>query len=183
MKLILALIALFFAPLSAMANPLTVAMDQSTITFAGKHAGNDFTGTFEKWTADIDFDANDLPKSTATVTIDLASAKTGNGMYDGTLPSADWFDVSNHPTATFTSTAFEKTDTGFRATGDFTIKGVTKPLTFDFTVSGDAPIHMTAQFPIHRLDYGIGQNSDPNVEWVDDIITITLDVTASATAK
>ena len=61
MKFILALLALFFAPLSAMANPLTVAADQSTITFAGKHAGNDFTGTFEKWTADIDFNANDLP--------------------------------------------------------------------------------------------------------------------------
>lgn len=181
MKLILALVALvalFFAPLSAMANPLTIAADQSTITFAGKHAGNDFTGTFEKWTGGIDFNTDDLENSAAKITIDLASAKTGNGMYDGTLPTADWFDVTNHPTATFTSTAFEKTENGFRAAGDFTIKGVTKPLTFDFTVSGDAPIHMTAQFPIHRLDYGIGQNSDPTAEWVDDIIMIKLNVTA-----
>lgn len=70
--------------------------------------------------------------SEATVTVDMASITTGAPDRDAHLRSADFFDVENHPTMTFTSTSF----TGDTLTGNLTIKDVTKPVTFDVEFNG-----------------------------------------------
>lgn len=168
------------APVSAA--EYTINYDESSVSFSGGHAGNEFKGVFETWEGQIDFNPEDLENSTVTATFDLSTARTGNKMYDGTLPKSDWFNVEETPTGTFTSTAFELNEDGtYKVTGDLTLRDTTEPVEFNFTLSdlSQAPVTMTASFPIDRLAYDIGRKSDAEAEWVSQDITMTLNVVAS----
>jgi polyisoprenoid-binding protein YceI len=146
--------------------------EESAITFSGTHAGNEFEGQFEDWTATVSFDEENLDQSTAIITIDTESAKTGNPMYDGTLPTKDWFDVKTYPTIKFTANQFEKTLLGFTVTGDLDVKGKTRQTSFEFDLQGISPKTVTATFPINRISYDIGTQSDPSAEWVSENIDV-----------
>jgi polyisoprenoid-binding protein YceI len=151
----------------------------STISFTGKHAGQEFSGVFQEWDATINFDPKNLSDSKVSVVFKMDSIKTGNPMYDGTLPTADWFDVQKFPTAEFKSHHFSKTDSGFHVQGDLTIRGITKSIGFDFTLSGKTPTILNAKFPINRLHFDIGRGSDEKSEWVSEVIGITAKIIAS----
>ncbi|MEM7617141.1 MAG: YceI family protein [Pseudomonadota bacterium] len=156
---------------------------KSKINFSATHAGNEFTGQFNKWQAEIYFDSNDLASSFIKATFDLDSAKTGDAMYDGTLPQADWFDIKNHPTATFKTTSIAlNADGSYQANGDLTIKSITKTIIFDFNLTSlkKQPVIVKAEIPIDRLAFDIGKKSDPNAEWVSRDIQVNLNITASA---
>ena len=165
----------------ASAEPYTIDHAVSTVSFTGAHAGNPFQGIFHEWAAAIDFDANKLPISRIDVTFNPASAKTGNKLYDGTLPQADWFDVKEFPTARFVSTGFSKNPDGaFVVTGDLTIRGITRSISFPFTLSDPArpPVRVKAQLPIDRLAFDIGKKSDAKAEWVSATINVSIDLLA-----
>ena len=167
------LLGLLLAPSLAFAQPYEVVKDQSVIGFSGTHAGKEFKGEFEDYTAEIDYDTDKPDSTSAIINLDVRGAKTGNAMYDGTLPSADWFDAGQYPQAVFELTSMEKiTETTFKATGDLTIRDVTKPISFEFTLQGNSPLIMTADIPVNRLDYNIGTASDEKAEWVSKIIMI-----------
>ena len=155
---------------------------QSKIEFSGTHAGKAFKGTFGTWDAAIQFDAANLAGSSVKVTIDTASAKTGDAMYDGTLPSADWFDVKNHPQATFVSESISKKDDGsYSAKGQLTIRGKAVPVAFDFALSDLAapPVKTNFTFTLDRLAHDIGMKSDAKAEWVSKAIPISVTLAAS----
>jgi len=157
--------------------------NNGTVKFAGKHAGQDFTGQFGEWSALVNFVPANPSASKITAILVTSTAKTGNAMYDGTLPQADWFDSKTHVQATFHATTIHVVDAekGQYATdGELTIKGITKPVGFDFTMSDPTvePVLVKAQIPVNRLDFEIGEKSDPSAEWVDETITITLDFKA-----
>ena len=171
-------LALLLIPTMALAKPYKVIKSDSSITFSGTHAGNDFAGTFNDWIAEIDFDKNNLSDAHAIITFDLREAKTGNAMYDGTLPSPDWFDARNHPQAMYELTSVQENGDVYKAEGDLTIKGITKPVSFDFTLEGDNPTLMAASFSINRLDYNIGIESDADAQWVSEEIGINIKLTA-----
>lgn len=180
MKLLLA--ALFaITPFFAHATPYMVDYTQSSVEFAGEHVGNPFTGTFQKWNADINFDTNDLAASHINARFDLSSAHTGNKLYDGTLPNADWFDVAQHPQGVFETTSITQAGDGYHADGTLTLRGITHPVAFDFTLTKNADSSETAAgtLTIQRLDYAIGEESDATGEWVSKDITITLNITAT----
>lgn len=171
-------------PFSASARPFMVDAAASHLRFSGTHAGNPFTGEFKTWTADIDFDAADLEKSSIKVSIDTASAKTGNAMYDGTLPSADWFNVSAFPAARFETTHITQNPDGtYRAEGILTIRDSSQPVGFTFALSpqdaGSPPVHASFSFAVSRLSFGVGAKSDPNCEWVGKEIQIEGKLVAS----
>ena len=87
-------------------------------------------GEFEKVTGNVMLDDAAPAKSSVEIVIDAASVNTRNAQRDGHLKSPDFFDVANHPKLTFKSTKIEKAGKGkFKVTGDFTMRGVTKPLT------------------------------------------------------
>lgn len=156
-----------------------VVDDQSSIGFAGTHAGRSFTGTFQSWQADISFDPSDLASSRAEVTVDLTSAVTGDATYDKTLPTTDWFNVSQISQAKFVTTEFSKTADAhsFNAEGLLSIRGVEVPVTlsFNFIDQGqDARLEGTAS--LKRLDFGIGKGSDAEGAWVSLDIPVTVSV-------
>lgn len=178
MRFILAFLTILFIPSMTLAGSYQVLYDQSSITFSGEHAGNPFEGAFKNWQAEITFDSDNPADATVTVTIDLTSAKTGTKLYDGTLPSDDWFDTDNTPEAKYVLKTVSKTENGYQAQGDLTLRGITQPVSFDFTLVGDNPVTMRADFPINRLDFNIGAESDPDAEWVSEEIMVELIVVA-----
>ena len=157
----------------------------SVVSFSGKHAGNEFKGTFNEWQGEIIFDPDSLAESHAAITFDLSTAKTGNKMYDGTLPNSDWFNIKETPQATFQSTQFSQKEGGiYNVEGVLSLRGQDHPIAFDFTLSdlNSSPVKMTATLPVDRLQYDIGRKSDPKAEWVSQEIQINLDVTATPSA-
>lgn len=174
---------------TAQAVPYQLDLTKSRITFKGTHAGAQFTGQFGQWAAVIDWNSEDPTQSTLQATFQTASAKTGNPTYDGTLPTADWFNVATFPTASFTSTGITKgakTNT-YTANGNLTLRGVTQPAQITFTlvpVPGrtDGALRALGALQVDRLAFGMGAQSDPSAEWVSRQILIQLDVTGTPSA-
>jgi cytochrome b561/polyisoprenoid-binding protein YceI len=152
----------------------------STITFSGTHEGKAFSGTFSNWRADIRFDPDNLPLAKVIVRIDMASARTGDAFYDGTLPEADWFDVKRNPEARFEAQAFRREASGFAVDGTLTLKGKQVPVSFPFALSleGDGAV-MSARTVLDRTVLGLGVQSDPNGGWVSTDISVTIALRAS----
>lgn len=175
--------ALFCIPLSAHAKPYAVDYNASNMSFSGTHVDKTFTGRFTKWAADIDFDAAHPERSTVSVTIDTDSARTNNALYDGTLPTTDWFNTSEYPTAIFTThTITKKSDGIYTAQGDLDIRSHKEPVTFDFTLEskkGDKDaVKVDFTLSVDRLKFAIGKESDPDAKWVSKEITIDVSLRA-----
>ncbi|MEQ9520531.1 MAG: YceI family protein [Parvibaculum sp.] len=176
-RLPLALIAsLITTPVCA--ESWTLMPEASTLSFTGTQTGTSFEGAFNQFEADITFDANTLSESNIQITIHTGSVETGSADRDTTLPGADWFDTTNHPTATFASTDVVATDAGYQANGTLTIKGTTKEVALPFTVTIEGNIaHATGGLTINRNDFGVGTGSLSAMAGND--VTIYLDIKAS----
>lgn len=70
-------------------------------------------------------------KGSVEVTVEAASVSTSDPKFDDHLKSADFFDVAKHPSITFRSKSM-KFENGkpVAASGDFTMLGITRPMTF-----------------------------------------------------
>ena len=96
------------------------------------HPGGHEMGTFEKITGEIMLDKADPSKSSVKIEIATASLHSGFDQRDKDLSSPDFFNVAEFPKMTFASTKVEKTgENTAKVTGDFTLLGVTKPVTLD----------------------------------------------------
>ena len=120
-------------------------------------------GEFTKLSGSALINPADPAKSTVEITIEAASLNTREPQRDEHLRSADFFDVANHPTLTFRSKRIEALGAeNFKLTGDLTIRGVTKEVTFDVegpTASvkdpwGNIRAGVTASAKINRKDFG-----------------------------
>ena len=67
--------------------------------------------------------------SVVTASVDASSVDTGNAQRDGHIRTADFFEVENHPTWSFRSTAIRPDGDDYALDGELTIKGVTRPVT------------------------------------------------------
>ena len=96
-----------------------------------------------------------------TVAVAAASIDTKNARRDTHLRSADFFDSDNHPDVTFTTGAIRPSGQGVTVTGALTVRGRTRPLSFDAVAStqGDDEIWLDAQTHINRADFGLDWNS------------------------
>ena len=102
------------------------------------------------------------PDGTATGTLLVAAASidTQNTKRDTHLRSADFFDSDNHPDITFTADDIRPSAHGVTVTGALTIRGRTRPLSFDATASvpGDGEVWLDAGVRVNRADFGITWN-------------------------
>lgn len=131
---------------------------------------------------------DDLAASSVTATISTGSVDTRQADRDGHLKSADFFDVEQYPTMTFTSTGVrDVTDEGFVLDGDLTIKDVTKPVSLETTFGGSAQdpfgntrLGFEATADIEREQWGLSWNAalDTGGVLVSKKIALTLEVSA-----
>jgi polyisoprenoid-binding protein YceI len=111
----------------------------TSISFSVRHLMVSKThGRFEGFTGTVTI-AEDPKDSQVEVSIDVASVNTSEAKRDEHLRSADFFDVEQFPTMTFTSTGVsDHHGDHFKLTGDLTVHGVTKPVTLDAVLEGVA---------------------------------------------
>ena len=168
------LLMLLVASAFAQAADYTVQHPASTLGFAGSFQGSAFKGRFDKWTADIRYDPAQLAQSKFDVTVDLASAATGDKDRDGALPGADFFDVAKFPKAHFVTRSFHKDGSKVIADGQLSLHGVTRPvsLVVDFKPAG-AGATMDVSGTLKRLDFKIGGGDYADTSVIADEITVS----------
>lgn len=149
------------------------------IGFAISNDGEAISGRFATWSAKIVMDPDHPDSADIAVTIDMASASVGDAYKDGMLPGDEFFGVAAHPTATFVAKGAEATGpNAYRARGTLTLKGVSKPQTIRFTLSGkDATRKVSGSATIARAAFGVG-NGDSSTG-----LTPTVALTFAFTAK
>ena len=161
----------------------------SFIGFKVKHLGLiEVPGFFRDFTGKVNYDAKDITKSSVEFTAKVTSIDTGVDARDNHLRTADFFEVEKYPELTFKSTKVEKKGQSWMLTGDLTMKGVTKSITFPFEISGWLPadersggkMGITAETTINRRDFGVnyGNNLPSGVAAVSDDVKITLQIEA-----
>src|ERR1700677_2281336 len=132
------LIAFGFAVIlaaTAQAQTTTWQLDpaHSNAQFSVRHLGiSNVQGEFTKVTGTVNLDDQDISKSTVTASIDVNSLDTRVQHRDDDLKSDHFFDVAKYPTITFQSTKIVSTGQGTaKMTGNLTLHGVSKEVTFD----------------------------------------------------
>ncbi|MBI4914072.1 MAG: YceI family protein [Acidobacteria bacterium] len=109
----------------------------SQIGFKIRHFVAKVSGRFTKAEGQIKVDPKDVSKSSVEVTIDAASVNTDNEARDKHLRSADFFEIEKFPSITFKSTSVKEVAKGkLEVTGNLTIKGVTRQVSFPITNAG-----------------------------------------------
>ncbi|GEK29887.1 polyisoprenoid-binding protein [Kurthia zopfii] len=124
-------------------------------------------GTFENFDAEMNLNPEDLTDAEIKFTIDVASIESRNEDRDNHLRSEDFFDADKFPKMTFVATDIKKTDADeYKLTGDFTIKDVTRPVTFDVEYGGKGTnpwgvevVAFEAETKINRKDFGLSWNA------------------------
>jgi polyisoprenoid-binding protein YceI len=164
----------------------TIDPVHSSIGFSVRHlVVSKVRGNFGTFSGAIVVAEDGTPSVSAEVAID--SVNSGNAQRDEHVKSADFFDVEKYPTATFVSTGVRADGDGYVVDGDFTLKGVTKPVALSLEFNGVNPgmghgqvAGFEASVVLNRKDFGI--DIDMPLETggavVGDKITITLEIEA-----
>ncbi len=146
------------------------------VEFAAKHLGMmTVRGTFLELTADGSIDPDHPEASSVDVTIQTASLRTHNPQRDNDLRSSNFLEADTYPTMHFKSTKIEQTGPAtYSMTGDLTIKGTTRPVTFQVVKYGEFNdptmmghrIGYSAEARINRKDFGLTFNMMLDGKWI-----------------
>jgi polyisoprenoid-binding protein YceI len=119
--------------------PWTLDPAHSTIGFSVRHLTvSRVHGTFRRYTLDVEFDPEQPEQGRVTAIVESSSVDTGEEQRDAHLRSADFLDAEGFPTLAFTSTGVEASGHGqYALRGDLTMRGVTRPVTFDVEFIGE----------------------------------------------
>jgi polyisoprenoid-binding protein YceI len=143
-------------------------------------------GKFSGLAGTLTLNEGDVSKSSIEASVATATINTGDEQRDGHLKSADFFDVEKFPTMTFTSVKVVPGGDGSKVTGNLTLHGVTKQVTFDVEGPsepakdpwGNTRIGLSATAKINRKDFGLVWNAalETGGVLVGEDVTISLDV-------
>ncbi len=150
----------------------TVDTAASTLGYAFIYQDNTITGTLPDFTAEIRFSAENLPASSISATIELATVAIAEGSLTvAQLRGADGLDTKTAATATFTSDKIEAADGGFVAHGTLALRGRTAPVDLAFTLTEegeDTIAEGTARLTREAFGFGeassLGDALGPDVE-------------------
>jgi polyisoprenoid-binding protein YceI len=138
----------------------------SSVTFSVKHMMvTTVRGTMNIKDFELDFDPDDLVRSSVRLSLDAASIDTGQEQRDGHLRSPDFLDVEQYPTIDFASTKIEPDGDDYKIHGELTIHGTTRPVVLDAEYGGTArnmqggtSAGFSATTKINREDFGLTWN-------------------------
>lgn len=139
---------------------------RSAMQFIGEENGRTFVGAFADFDVEIAFDEANLAQSWVRVVVNTASATTGDQLIDSTLPGGEWFDVEDHPAATFQSCDIRKTgEAAYAAHGTLAVKNIEQSivLPFSLTIAGDTA-SATGGVDLVRTEFGLGEAAS----WLDE---------------
>jgi polyisoprenoid-binding protein YceI len=143
---------------------------------------SEVTGKFADFSGDVVYDRTDPAKSSVVAIIKTASIDTGIAARDNDLRSASFFDAEKFPEIRYESTRIEKTTDGWRALGNLTMHGVTRPVTLDLRTTGlqrnEEKKSFVAGFSavtrLNRRDFGMNWTHSADPMFVGDDVTIEI---------
>ena len=149
----------------------------SKVTWVGSKVTGKHEGGFGTFKGTVDVVDGSPEKSKVDVQIEAESLTSDTEKLTGHLKSPDFFDVKAHPKASFVSTEIKKggeNGATHTVTGNLTIKGITKTISFPATVTlnGDAA-NVDAEFAINRRDFSLNYAGMPN-DLIRDNVVIKL---------
>jgi polyisoprenoid-binding protein YceI len=149
--------------------------DNTKITFVGTKKGGKHDGGFKTVTGTATVDPADLTTAKFEVDIDMTSLYTDTDKLTAHLKSPDFFGVKANPKGKFVSTKVEKKGDDYVVTGDLTMNGKTKSVSFPakLAVEGDK-LTLTSDLKINRHDWGVSFGKG----MVDDDVAVKLAVSA-----
>ena len=146
-------------------------------------------GTFGEFEGSAHLDFNEPKGSTVTVTIKATSIDTGNADRDAHLRSNDFFAMDEYPEITFGSSAIEALDPDtYHVTGDLTIRGVTRSVSFDAERTGpvtdpwgNTRVGFAGSLAVNRKDWGVSWNMalETGGVVVSEKVTLEFDISAT----
>lgn len=164
MKRVIAAVLVMCVTNTSWAADYEIDPSHSSIGFKVKHlAISSVPGKFAEFKGTFSFDPANIESSKADAVITASSVDTGDKKRDDHLRGGDFFDTSKHPVISFKTTKVEKvSDTEFKAHGDLSIHGVTKPAVLDVTFGGAVKdpwgkerAAFVATTRINRTDFGL----------------------------
>ena len=126
---------------AARADSFKIDPVHSAILFKINHFGvGNVYGRFDSFSGDLTFDKNDPSKDVVNVEIKTDSVDTNAADRDKHIKSPDFFNAAQYPNASFKSKEFKKLDDkNYEVDGDFTLRGVTKPVMLKIAILGTGP--------------------------------------------
>jgi polyisoprenoid-binding protein YceI len=159
----------------------------SSAEFKVKHMMiSNVKGSFSGLAGVLTEHATDSTLSYVQAAVPVATVSTGDTQRDEHLKGPEFFDAEKYPTLSFKSTKVERKGDAYEVTGDLTIHGVTKPVTFAVDGPsapgkdpwGNTRIGLSATAKINRKDFGLIWNAalETGGFLVGDEVSITLEV-------
>jgi polyisoprenoid-binding protein YceI len=145
-------------------------------------------GNFKKFSGTIDIDRDHPEKSSVVAKIDVRSIDTGIRKRDDHLRSAEFFNVGKFPEITFKSQSVKQTgQQSGDIVGDFTMHGVTKPITLHVKLLTPLRDEASMQHsrwevttaPLKRRDFGLMFGSSTEaVSGIGQEVAINIEIEA-----
>tara|TARA_B100002003_G_scaffold195139_1_gene184913 strand:+ start:284 stop:865 length:582 start_codon:yes stop_codon:yes gene_type:complete len=172
------LTAVLFVALASPASAAEYKIDpgHSFINFRTKHLGFSWlVGRFNRFEGTMNYDPSAGPDAqNISLTIDAASLDTNHAERDKHLRDRDFFNVAEHPTITFKSTAYSGDKNGGALTGDLTLLGVTKSISFAVRLVGEGEdpwggyrAGFEGAYTLVRKDFGMNYKLGPAARTVE----------------
>ncbi len=151
---------------------------QSTIGFVGSKVTGSHSGGFKNFAGKINADGDKIV-GTPEIKINMESTWADNPRLTGHLKGPDFFDVPTFPVTTFTVTSVEPSGAEHKVTGNLTLHGVTKSISFPANIhAATDAVTVRAEFAINRKDFNINYQGKPN-DLIRDNVVIKLDIKAT----
>ena len=153
----IAFVVLSFSTVAAQ-EKFEVDVANSTITWKGYKPTGSHNGTIDLQSGTLEMDGQDLAGGSFVVAMSSLKDADGSGRLEGHLKSKDFFEVETFTTSTFVITEVASIeDESVMITGEMTIKGVTKQISFEAEVSETATsvTLMSSVFQINRADFNV----------------------------
>lgn len=155
-----------------------VIRSASTLGFTGSKVTGSHNGGFTNFAGSFRIADGKLSGS-PELKIAMKSVWSDNEKLTGHLQSPDFFDVAQFPVSTFTVTSVEPAGPKYTVTGNLSLHGVTKSVSFpaDVQVSPEK-VTLKAEFAINRRDFNVNFPGKPN-DLIRDNVVLRFDVVAT----
>lgn len=171
--------------MAAAGDDFAIDLAHSGVSFQIRHMDISWIqGRFNQFSGEFTLDSSDPAKSSFKMTIKADSVDTNSAQRDGHLKSGDFFNAKQYPTIEFVSTSVAPAEGGYQVTGNMTMHGETKPVSFELKggkmtefPKGTPRTGFTAQFKVKRTDFGVAAKTPAAMIGDDVWVTISFEGT------
>jgi polyisoprenoid-binding protein YceI len=172
--------ALPLAAAPSAATEWAIAPEQSRLLFEYERGGEPRQGSFAVFAGGGELDPAALDEATLELRIETASIDLGNSLANGLAASPEWFDSETHPFAVYRLRTLTPLEGGrYRATGDLTIRGRTRPIATGLVLEvGEEAAYAVGSLRLDRTEFEVGTGLSALLVRIGDEVAVRFRLTA-----